>query len=102
PTELTYLYDAQGQLFQDRSQSGQTVNIRQWFWNGKTPLFTNNMYSNGLFKPAVNGYNADGLGSIPPSGASPGLTVTDTDFDGAVAGFHNTTGHSVWGANNPY
>lgn len=101
-TEVSYLYDAQGQLFQDQSTTGQTVNIRQWFWDGKKPLFNVNLYPTGLFKAMVNGYNADGLGSIAVDGTSPGLTVTDSDFDGAISGYHNSSGHSAWGANNPY
>ena len=35
-------------------------------------------------------------------GSAPGLTISDTDFDGAVAQYHNSTGHSAWAASNPY
>jgi YD repeat-containing protein len=100
---LSYHYDAQGQLFQDISAVAQTQTIRQWFWNGKTPLYTTTMNSNGSYKTVnpLQGYGADGLGSVSSNG-NPGLTVTDLDFDGAIAGYHNNTGHSSWGATNPF
>jgi hypothetical protein len=39
---------------------------------------------------------------ISASGGSPGLTISDLDFDGAVALRHNMTGHSAWYASNAY
>jgi len=105
--ELTYLYDAAGQLFQDKSQGGFVGGhpqqpIRQWFWNNSTPLYTAQMTSAGGNFRGLDGFSADGLGSITPDGSSPGLTISDNDFDGAVAQYHNNTGHSSWAASNAY
>jgi len=74
---------------------------RQWIWNGSSSLVTLKMNAtwNGTLG-ANQGYSADGLGSIDPLTQT--LTLTDNDFDGAVAQYHNSTGHSAWNASNPY
>jgi hypothetical protein len=100
--ELTYQYDDVGQLFQDKTQDGST---RRWAWNGSDVLFTAPVTLSYNGTPAMGtpfGYGADGFGSIRLDGSSPSLTVTDHDFDGGVAQYHNQTGHSAWAATNTY
>jgi YD repeat-containing protein len=105
--ELSYLYDAAGQVFQDtvpgRIIMGHQLppQTRQWFWSASKPLYTVAVGSNVTFR-GVQGFEADGLGPITADGSSPGLTIADHDFDGAIAQYHNTTGHSSWAATNPY
>ena len=74
----------------------QTPQAREWIWNGAKPLYTMAMNSDGTINH-LQAYGADGLGIIQGS-----LTVADSDFDGAIAQFHNSTGHSMWSASNPY
>ncbi len=95
--ERSYAYDAQGQVLQDKYLNGTRTNYRQWFWNGSDPLYTLAMNSNGTIN-SVLGYGANGLGSIQGGG----LTIADPDFDGAIAQYHNSSGHSSWAASNAY
>ena len=103
PSELKYRYDGLGQLYQDQysvPRGGQP--IRQWIWNGSTALYTMPMNSTQFGISGLYGYAADGMGSMPASGSAPGLTISDRDLDGAIAQYHNSTGHSAWSASNPY
>ena len=100
--ELTYQYDGIGQVFQDKTQDGS---VRQWAWDGANALFTAPVTLSYNGTPNVgtpSGYGADGFGTITADGSSPGLTIADHDFDGAVVQYHNQTGHSAWAATNTY
>jgi len=102
PKEQSYSYDGAGRISQDTLQTG---GLRRWAWSGNSLLYTMPVtYSyNGAAGPgAPYGFGADGLGSITADGSAPGLTISDVDFDGAVAQYHNNTGHSAWTASNPY
>ena len=102
PPEHSYYYDGLGQVAQDTLQSGGS---RRWVWNGSAPLYVMPVtYAyNGASGPgAPYGFAADGVGFLTPDGSAPGLTISDPDFDGAVAQYHNSTGHSSWAASNPY
>ncbi|HEY0381484.1 MAG TPA: RHS repeat domain-containing protein [Candidatus Elarobacter sp.] len=108
PKELTYLYDAGGQLFQDQTPGGTLRgqplpnNVRQWLWDGSTPLYTMSMSANQFALGFLLGYAADGLGSVTADGSAPGLTISDPDLDGTIAQYHNNSGHSTWSASNVY
>ena len=104
--EQSYMYDGLGQMFQDR-QPNTTFNnrvvthIRQWMWNGSGALFT--LSAPATWNGAIGGptsYSADGLGSMAV--ANMALTLSDRNVDGAVAQYHNNTGHSSWNATNSY
>jgi YD repeat-containing protein len=104
--ELTYLYDGTGRLFQDTNPpitvlGHQTPQIRQWVWNDSRSLYTMHLSTTGTIR-GLDGFGADGHGSLTPDGSSPGLTLMDPDLDGAAAQYHNNTGHSTWTASNPY
>ena len=104
PIEQSYLYDGNGKLYQDVYKTGTRSTTREWYWDTNTALYATTMlpWSSGGGVESLDGYQADGLGTIPASGTSPGLTIADTDFDGAVSMYHNMTGHSGWVASNPY
>lgn len=105
--ELDYWYDGLGQMFQDRQPNttgfrGATMtHYRQWIWDGGNPLFTLGMSATWSGNVgAAQSYSADGHGSIDPFAST--LTLSDQDFDGAIAQYHNATGHSAWNATNPF
>jgi YD repeat-containing protein len=96
--ERNYIYDGLGQLLDTTYGPTGSPTYREYYWDGSDPLYTliSDANSNTGQTPS---YGGDGLGTIAPN---LGLTVTDIDFDGAIAAFHNATGHSTWQANNPY
>lgn len=92
-----YVYGPNGRVAQsvlhDRFRAGVDT-TRTWHWNGDGLLYTNNASSLDQVVP-------DGLGVIPPGGASPGLTISDQDPNGSQASRHNATGYGIWFAPNP-
>jgi YD repeat-containing protein len=99
-TELSYSYDSTGQLGQDVFLSSGRQYTRSWSWDRGKALYTLSSISGGNQAAA---FEADGVGYVS-SGyiGAPDLTLTDRDFDGAIAIHHNRTGNSAWWASNPY
>lgn len=96
PAEISYAYDGRGVLASDVFRpTFNTQKKRQWFWDRSSVLYT-------VTASSLDAFQADGIGSITPDGASPGLTISDADLDGTLAVRHNATGHAPWYASNPY
>ena len=99
-TEVSYAYDAEGNVTQDVFNDKNGQNVRRWYWDRGIELYTSTAYAGGT--STLDNFQADTLGVIPANGTSPGLTISDYDLDGVEVLHHNVTGHSAWRENNPF